>query len=72
MIEPVMPKFYYSRLKKSDRAWIKIRMAHVPPEHQASIANEYEKLYLSGKEDARMIANSWLHKTAKGYRDGEL
>ncbi len=64
---PIMPKFYYSRLKESDRSWIRTRMARIPRLKQQDIAAEYERIFLTEKSFARKKANTWLNGIAKEY-----
>ena len=65
-----MPKFYFYRSGESDRDWIERRMRVIPPQHRQAVADEYERIYLtSGRKVARKLANTYLHTTAKQYRD---
>lgn len=43
-------------------------MAWIPKELKDSISNQYEKLYSSGKNNGRRIANNFLHEVAKKYK----
>lgn len=63
---PVMPIFYYYRGKgRSDRNWIKPRMAVIPEAEQAVVAAEYERLFL---KKGRNEANEFLRDTAIKHR----
>lgn len=68
---PIMPKFYYYRGKAgSDRDWIMKRMAVIPKERQAAVAQEYEKRYLNKNAGfGRQLANQYLQGVAVEYRD---
>ena len=44
-------------------------MSAIPEDKQKEVAVQYERLFLSGAENARKQANEYLHKTAKRYRD---
>ena len=63
------PKFYHQDRWGSDRDWITVRMSAIPEDKQKEVAIQYERLFLSGADDARKQANEYLHKTAKRYRD---
>ena len=68
---PIMPKFYHYRGKAgSDRDWIMKRMAVIPRERQAAVAQEYEKRYLNKNAGfGRQLANQYLQGVAVEYRD---
>lgn len=65
----IYPKFYHQNRWGSDRDWIHIRMNAIPEHKKKGVAIQYERLFLSGADDARKQANEYLHKTAKRYRD---
>lgn len=68
---PIMPKFYHYRGKAgSDRDWIMKRMAAIPKERQAAVAQEYERRYLNKNTGfGRKLANEYLQGVAAEYRN---
>lgn len=67
----ILPKFYYYRRGVSDRNFIEVRMAHIPPSKQKEVADRYEQLYLKNKL-GRKAANEYLHGVASEYRNKRL
>jgi len=65
----IYPRFYRYRRGQSDRDWIFSRMAVIPKNKQKEIADEYERIYLSGDRQARNRANTWLNGIAKEYKN---
>lgn len=69
MTRPIMPKFYFGRLRgNSDRDWIQRRMAVIPEDKQQEVADEYERKYRNEKSFNRKKANTWLNGIAQEYR----
>lgn len=64
----IYPRFYQYKKGKSDRDWIFSRMAVIPKEKQQEVADEYERIYLSGDRQSRNRANTWLNGVAMEYR----
>lgn len=63
---PVMPILYFYRGRgRSDRNWIRPRMAAIPESEQAAVAAEYERLFL---QKGRNAANEFLRDTAIKHR----
>ena len=74
MDKVIVPLFYFSRVRRSDRAEIIRRMAVIPQDRQQEVANEYSRIYNtvrqeSGVWDARSAANEYLSSVANPYRD---
>jgi len=68
----VMPKFYhYRNRQESDKDWIMKRMAVIPTEKQAEVAEEYDRRYMIGKQsqNGRKAANFYLQAVAAKYRE---
>lgn len=66
----IMPRFYFQRRQKSDRGWVEMRMGLIPKEYQQSVADEYERIFMSKGVGikARREANEYLLEVSDGYR----
>lgn len=62
----IYPIRYYYRKGDSDKDFILVRMAHIPPSRQKEVSDQYDRLYT---REGRGPANRYLHEEAKVYRD---
>jgi len=63
LIYPII--YHYRGRWGSDKDFILKRMAHIPPDKQQEVSDEYERLYT---KEGRKSANTYLHELARGYQ----
>ncbi len=68
----IYPIRYYYRGGVNDKDFILTRMAHIPPDKQQEVSDNYDKLYMQNGSinvaKGREEANTYLHNEARKYQ----